>query len=212
MKMKKNEAIEQGKAAGVAAFEKLRDAAVTACVEDAKREDKSSDARSVLRSMAGLQASIYMALAGMHRNDAYFDAFVQAFSAEARGAYWGLPEVKAKMRDRVLLRRLEEWEKDGKESVRRFADRVLQNAQDAFEWADSPMQYAGKAAVAAYVRAMLASDGDRTPATTEQVLDYAREQAVRAARYPERSSSQVSNIAKQYMAAAWAELSEVAKW
>ena len=85
-----------------------------------------------------------------------------------------------------------------------WAQGFAQDAHYAMQWAADTFRAAARCAVFTQVVGALRKEGN----TLEFVMRYARDQVVRGARYPERSTSQAHNLAKQEEVAAWAELLE----
>lgn len=90
----------------------------------------------------------------------------------------------------------------GKDLVERFKDRLAQNPANAFEWSGD----AFKGAAFIQVGSELASVN--TDVEIDEIIAYALQRVMGAARYPARSSSMQSNLMEQEIGAAWAHAHE----
>ena len=85
--------------------------------------------------------------------------------------------------------------------LNKFSAEMLKNPQSAFEWGESAFEAAAQHKVASVVLECLAQG-----TSYDDIKELATENAMRAARWPEKSTSASSNLAKQTLGAAWANL------
>lgn len=93
--------------------------------------------------------------------------------------------------------------KSANDTLAKFQQKLADDPAYAFSWASDAMTAAAKLKVANVV---LASIEKFPELTIEMVRKEAATQMRRAARYPARSTSPVSNVMEQEIGAAWAEL------
>ncbi len=201
--MTKNEAIELGKQAGAAAAELMDEAAV--------RED--ADTMRV-RACMTLDANGRLFVGGTKvQADAFRAAYIEAFLRAGRARYYDLPDVTAAM----VLRSVMRWidgaiELADKVIAQHIAD-LSKNPLYAMEWSDRVFEAAAQKDAAIRLRIIVTREHDGQPVTTGTDSDFgvaaavreATRAAMRGAQYPSRSTSQPSNLAKEYVTKAFAE-------
>ena len=102
----------------------------------------------------------------------------------------------------ALTFRLDSNLSSGRKALERFRKDLDENPAYALRWSDAAFQAAAEIEVATKMKDILAHpEGGRVKA-----LEHAREQALRGARCPERSTSGASNMMAQALTQAWAEL------
>lgn len=89
-------------------------------------------------------------------------------------------------------------------SIDEFSHKVVEDARSAFEWGAAVVVDAARAHVFGTADEALARKDSK--ATVESIRLYARREATNGARWPERSTSVISNLMHQEVTAAWAEL------
>lgn len=117
------------------------------------------------------------------------------------------PEELAAGRREWLRRRLEEMKRGSAGAIESFRAKLEQNPLYAFEWADRAIDAAAE--LEAGTRLMAVLDNDKHATDTDAVnvtIKMAREEAMRGARWPSRSTSPVSNAAKAALVSAYAGL------
>lgn len=212
--MKKQEAIDLGKAQGKQTFETLLNNGFIVITKETTLDRLMDIARGQVYGLAAIEKT--------HR-PAYEDALLKAFVDAGMAVYWALPEVKEAQRMRAAMRWIDAKLKD-RSSLRGLADALGDENQDpayALSWAENAFRVAGKVSVAYKLRAILTEEEPKTKAdgstiTPDDRLAYAREtamrEAMREARYPSSSTSTTSNLIARYVAAAYAEFYDDTKY
>ena len=95
----------------------------------------------------------------------------------------------------------EELIRSGDRDLAKFKERLETNPAYAFEWSQNTFPAAAKIHVGRCLKEWITNK-----ATIDGIMYEINKIVVRAVRWPERSTSQQSNIMKQEIAAVWAEI------
>lgn len=140
---------------------------------------------------------------------AFIDAFISACGSRFIGRRNELPEVKAQQLVRWTTRHIERELEGAKATCAQFADEFAKNPSYAFRWAERAMTAAATLDVYARIQYGLTHDGDNVvDVTAEAIVTMHAEctrEALRGARNPSRSTSQVSNVMEDAKTSAMAE-------
>lgn len=184
--MTKNETIELGRTKGTAEWARC-DMAIIHLESDVVREKVK-------------------ALAADHgRSEVFRDAFVSAFMQEWHKAHEALPEVQAANRLRMFTWKLDSLTSGADKTLAQFAERLVRNPLDAFQWSDGAIEAAARKDVALYLKNVL----EHPEGGLDAAIAKATEMALRGARYPSHSTSAISNLCEQAKTAAFADMAEV---
>jgi hypothetical protein len=191
----KQEFTEAGKQAGQAAWDKLSETWRATLLDD--RTDE--------RQQANVFASA--AVCDLPRrsrmNDFFFEAFVKAFLAARQVAYDAQPHVKAVNAEKKFNRRIDEWIADADRTLQAFRNRLDEGGLDAMKWnGEDTIRDEAKRHVATSMRE-IAKKHDMTTA-----VNYAKKEALRSVRFPQRSTSPLSNYVEQEIGSAFAAFCE----
>ena len=92
---------------------------------------------------------------------------------------------------------------DAHDQLAKFAEELLKHPTYAMTWGDRAVTAAGSVAVAEKIVELLDSGVEHG-----KVHEFAVSQALRAARFPARSTSPMNNLTEQAVAQAWAMAAE----
>lgn len=117
------------------------------------------------------------------------------------------PEELATRRRAWLHRRLNEMVTGAVNEINSFRAKLDENPLYAFEWADRAIDAAGAMDAGKRLLLVLTSEKHKTDEEAVAVtMKLAAQEATRGARWPSRSTSPVSNVAKAAVTSAYAEL------
>lgn len=117
-----------------------------------------------------------------------------------------IPEVHVENRRGSIERQLEWILSSAEADLAKFAASFAENPFYAFEWAQSAIEAAARKDVATRLKMMI--DGGKEKDSYdgwEAAVAFAYDQALRGARWPNHSTSAVSNVAKEALTAAYAD-------
>ena len=208
--MTKNEAREAGKASGIIfADNAFLEAQLLADV-DGEYMRRNDGTTLTNRQQIADSALSEAKRNGFRAGSSTEEAYVNAFKAAAMNRFFerrhALPEIKRQNRIESLRWTIDGNIKAGDEAVEKFKQRLDENPAYAFGWADSVAEAAARRDVALTMRRIL--DGvDLEPehAGYDAARAYALDQTIRGARYPQHSTSALSNQMHAWTTAAWAE-------
>lgn len=134
------------------------------------------------------------------------------------------PEELAQRKIERFVWKLWNEQRDAQDTIGKFAARLANDPAYAFEWGDAAAEAAARLRVVRTMANIAAgatdadgqlstdADGPILPGVTVEGIDkalaWAKEQAMRSARYPSRSTSVMSNVMHVNMGAAWAEYAD----
>lgn len=117
----------------------------------------------------------------------------------------------------ITIKRLadfaDEQVRTGERGMKEFAVKLSKDAAYAFEWSNNAFKDAAKVHVGKTLQAWIEMKNGKTleeyveQEHADVIMEEVNRTVVRAARWPERSTSVQSNVMKQEIAAVWAELS-----
>lgn len=143
-------------------------------------------------------------------NKTYSDAFTRQIMARYRQARNARPEVKEAHKIQSLRWTAESDLRAFDDVKTKFMKTFETNPQYAMEWAEGLFEATARREAAVHMLYLLdgepATDGNpgRAPMTSTEVQAVFQKEALRRARYPEHSTSPSSNLAKEYLTAAYA--------
>lgn len=104
---------------------------------------------------------------------------------------------------KMLAKRLQSDINSGQKTVDEFREKLGENPGYALEWAHKVYRAVAQAQVAGYIKHILENSED-----IDELITYVTREAIRGAKYPERSTSICSNLLERDLAAAWGEWAE----
>lgn len=198
--MTKNEAADLGSIQGAQWFETTGRQMVSATATPDSLANVVTLAASVACAVACSPANSRSAA-----RESFTQAFTTAASQRLRNFYWELPEVKAETRMRYVQRHVAGVLESCADTFAKFTADFAKNPNYAMKWSDGTMRAAAQLDV--YTRLSSIIDAPENGGL-DVAFAYAREQAMRYARYNNHSTSPISNLMAELEAAAYAEFAE----
>lgn len=146
------------------------------------------------------------------RSTVYHEAFKQGYVQVWSRRRNDLPDIKAANRAKSLDYTLTDMIVAADGVLKKFAENFAANPLHAFSWSSNVIEAAARKDVALQLQAIVNGElpevSPRKVVGVQAAIDYALAQALRGARSPSQSTSQVSNLCEQAKVQAFAEVAE----